>query len=329
MINSNNILYGIQEYSTTYSKNTETLQQMASNILGDIQWISEYQGFCECPGKKQHTRKNGNRDCIVYLDNIPTINCRHSSCREFVDKANGDLRHSLRYGEFTGKSHKLSEAEKQTIARRENEKQIMIRAACSKERLLKDYHWPYESICNDSPEKLDSNIEQHWKLLLSLYNQEDILWIGGIHDSGKDENVLNFREVKRWLLEKTHAPAQYICPSTFHPQSKARSNDNVLERKFLVVESDVLNKDQVGAIFRWLDQKAQLGLRAIVDTAGKSLHGWFEFPDEGQLSDLQLILPHLDCDPKLFTASQPVRLPGAMREGKQQKLIYFTGKEAK
>jgi hypothetical protein len=97
-----------------------------------------------------------------------------------------------------------------------------------------------------------------------------------------------------------------------------------LVRRFLVVESDTLAKDQVGAVFKWLRDKVGLDLVAIVDTAGKSLHGWFRYPaHEFEVEELKLVLPALQCDPKLFTPSQPVRLPGALRDGKRQKLVYL------
>ena len=86
-----------------------------------------------------------------------------------------------------------------------------------------------------------------------------------------------------------------------------------------------MTRDQFGAVLRWLHVGCELKLVAIVDTAGKSLHGWFEF-EEDLLDDLKLVLPALECDPKLFTASQPVRLPGALRDGvagKYQKLVHL------
>jgi hypothetical protein len=60
-----------------------------------------------------------------------------------------------------------------------------------------------------------------------------------------------------------------------------------------VVESDVHSKDEMGAIFKWLRDEVGLTLRAIVDTAGKSLHGWFDFPKEAVLDQLEIILPQL------------------------------------
>ena len=127
----------------------------------------------------------------------------------------------------------------------------------------------------------------------------------------------------QWLKE-SNVTGQLICPATFKNNSIARANDNILARRFLVVESDTLTKDQVGAVFRWLKGRVGLDLVAIVDTAGKSLHGWFRHPaHEFQVDELKLVLPALQCDPKLFTPSQPVRLPGALREGKWQKLVYL------
>jgi len=60
-----------------------------------------------------------------------------------------------------------------------------------------------------------------------------------------------------------------------------------------------------------------------VDTAGKSLHGWFDFPGDGCIPTLKEHLTALKCDPNMFRPSQPCRLPGALRDGKYQRLIYF------
>ena len=76
-------------------------------------------------------------------------------------------------------------------------------------------------------------------------------------------------------------------------------------------------------MFKWLKNLVQLKLCAIVDTAGKSLHAWFEYPTEDTVNELRIVLPELGCDPKLFTPSQPVRLPGAERDGKMQRLVYL------
>ena len=108
-----------------------------------------------------------------------------------------------------------------------------------------------------------------------------------------------------------------------HQATFSRSNDNVLHRRFLVVESDVLSKDQVGAIFGFLRNDVGMPLRAIVDTGGKSLHGWFDFPKRTVFEELQIVLPQLGCDPGLFKPSQPCRLPGVRRGDQYQRLIWI------
>ena len=48
--------------------------------------------------------------------------------------------------------------------------------------------------------------------------------------------------------------------------------------RLTVVESDTLSKDEVGAVFAYLQRRLHYPLHCIVDTAGKSLHGWFDAP---------------------------------------------------
>ena len=146
--------------------------------------------------------------------------------------------------------------------------------------------------------------------------------------AAKPENAANFRTVTEWL-KLEWAPHQFLCPSVFKNTSWSRSNENVLARRFLVVESDLLTRDEVGAVFRYLGE-CGLKLVAVVDTAGKSLHGWFEYPaDDELMNELRLILPALKCDPKMLTASQPARLPSAMRDEKRQRLIFLAKEETK
>ena len=191
-------------------------------------------------------------------------------------------------------------------------------------QVLKTYAWPYQQIIADSPVSVTGNEPEHWKLLLQKFQPDDVVWIGDKFDSGKPEHAAHFKTASEWLKYSV-APAPFICPVAFKNMAFARSNDNIVARRFLVVESDTLTRDQVCAVFRWLTE-CDLKLVAIVDTAGKSLHGWFEF-EEDLLDDLKLILPAYQCDPKLFTPSQPVRLPSALRDGvagKYQKLVYLS-----
>ena len=85
-----------------------------------------------------------------------------------------------------------------------------------------------------------------------------------------------------------------IAASTFQPGSAQRCRDRVANSRFLVVESDTLGADEVGGVFRFLREAESLPLRAVIDTAGRSVHGWFERPsDPIKLEELLFVLPAL------------------------------------
>jgi hypothetical protein len=303
----------------------KTATEIAEEYLGNIDWISPSEGYCDCPGRERHTSKDGRRDCILYLDKVPTLHCVHASCGPAIEEANRKLRTAILSGTCDGtKPRKQTAEEKARLKQREARERIRKRAAKSLPQVLANHQWTYNQIAAESPVQLRGNEKDHWRLLLQKFDGADVVWIGDTYDSGKPEHAKHFKTAAEWL-KQSKAPAPFICPAAFKNTSIARSNDNILARRFLVVESDVLSKDQVGAIFKWLRDKVGLELVAIVDTAGKSLHGWFRYPEhEFIVDELKLVLPALQCDPKLFTASQPVRLPGALREGKFQKLVYLS-----
>ncbi|MFZ3377358.1 MAG: hypothetical protein WA183_17565 [Chthoniobacterales bacterium] len=158
--------------------------------------------------------------------------------------------------------------------------------------------------------------------LSSLFHGEDLIWIGMITSFG----TWHFRTTNEWLAAPT-IPGEFISHSTFRAGSTSRSNENVLERKYFVVESDELNHHQVKRVFRYLEDEQGLKLCAIVSTGGRSLHGWFEMPnvDEAALAEWAALLVGLKCDPATLRPSQPVRLPGCIRRdtGRPQELLYL------
>ena len=300
----------------------------AEELLGTIKWESDHKGYCQCPGQDSHSNTNGKADCIVYLNGAANIFCFHQSCEQERQQASKQLRDALAGG--TAEFSKLPAKEQKEKKRKDNERLMLeMRAGSSLPQILKRYEWRLEKIIKDSPESLpEKDSADGWKHIVGLFDDSDVVWIGNTYDSGSAQHQAHFRSATDWLKEKK-ITGQFTCPAAFKNASFSRSNDNVLHRRFLVVESDVLTKDQVGAVFKFLNDEVGLRLRAIVDTGGKSLHGWFDFPKKAILQELEVILPQLGCDPGLFKPSQPCRMPGAMRDGKYQRLIYLNKSTAK
>jgi hypothetical protein len=153
----------------------------------------------------------------------------------------------------------------------------------------------------------------------TLYSLDDILWNGDVFDSGEPINRFNFKKVSDWL--KSGINGNFTCPAIFKEEVYSRSNENVISRPYLVVESDKLTPDETCSLFKWLREFMEL--KAIISTGGKSFHGWFKFPSEALLNRLKIILPEMDCDEALFKASQPVRMPGVLRGDKWQCLYWL------
>lgn len=62
----------------------------------------------------------------------------------------------------------------------------------------------------------------------------------------------------------------------------------------------------------------------LVQPPPEIVDGWFDAPRSKVFERrLKAGLEAFGCDPKVFTYSQPVRVPGAWREGKLQRLVWL------
>jgi hypothetical protein len=83
-------------------------QRIAVELLGQIDWQSDTSGLVTCPGKNLHTTGDNGRDCMIQLDNVPTIFCFHSSCHGTLDGVNHTLRSRIGKAEYVPASETRS-----------------------------------------------------------------------------------------------------------------------------------------------------------------------------------------------------------------------------
>ncbi len=322
-------------------------RQVAAQVLGPIDWQSEVSGFCRCPGEALHTSGNGEKDCRVNVDGAPTIFCFHASCAPAVAAANHKLRSGLgsspweitlpggtvlRSGDVLQGDGTVLQASASAggLARQaaDGERQVLenVRALAErfKPELFGAFHWPMERILADSPLQVsEREPEEQFRAWLKLWPAHSTVWVGDVFSSGKPEHKTHFRPVAEWY-QIGPVLGNFTCGSAFKPGSFQRSNETIDGHRFLVLESDTLSRDEVGAVFAYVRRRLRYKLHCIIDTAGKSLHAWFDAPrtrlHEGRL---KAGLEVFGCDPKVFTYSQPVRVPGAFRDGRLQKLVWL------
>ncbi len=323
-------------------------KQIAAGIVGAVDWQTEVSGFCRCPGESLHTHKTGKKDCRVNVDGAPTIYCFHSSCAPAVASANRNLRLAigqspwelklpggaiLRSGDVLQPSGTVLPREVvQARARAEGRdageqlalETLKVVADRFKPELFEKFRWPFAQIVADSPLLVsERDADEQFRTWLRLWPAHCHVWIGNVYSSGRLEHRTHFRPVAEWY-QIGPVMGNFTCGSAFKPGSFQRSNANCDGTRFMVIESDTLPKDEVGAIFAYLNQRLHFNLHAIIDTAGKSLHGWFDAPRDRQIEmRLKSVLTVFGCDPKLFTFSQPVRVPGAFRDGRLQRIVWL------
>jgi hypothetical protein len=323
-------------------------RQVAMSLLGAIDWQSAVSGFCRCPGEAQHTHRTGRKDCRVCVDGVPTIHCFHTSCSGVVAEANRRLRRELgaspwelrlpggkllRSGDVLHASGRVLPREV-VVARaraegRDPGEQLVLETLIAladrfRPELFERFHWPFAQIMEESPLLVaNRDPDDQFRTWLRLWPAHSIVWIGQVYSSGKPEHRTHFRPVADWY-QIGPVMGNYTCGSAFKPGTYSRSNENIEGQRFLVVESDTLTKDEMGAVFAFMNRRLRYNLHAIIDTAGKSLHGWFDAPANRVMEDrLKAGLTAFGCDPRLFTYSQPVRVPGAFRDGKLQRIVWL------
>jgi len=292
-----------------------------------VEPIDLQNSFFECVGAHLHTTPTSPRDCKLYhnADGTWRFHCQHQSCRDLIEWASSKLSiHALGYRRVRAAARAKAEtAGGPGSVRTGSVSAPPTRVAELLKEIITRHPWTVAQMEADSAGEIADSPEEHFYQILGMFDDDDIVWVGrDVRDSGSERHSSRFRPVRDWFACRD-CPGLFTCPSTFKPGTYSRREANVLARKFLVIESDTLSADDIGAIFRWLQAEVGLRLRAVVDTGGKSLHGWFETPDRALLSKLQKCLPPLGCDPALFNPAQPCRLPGAKRGERYQRLIYL------
>ena len=180
-----------------------SVAEIAEQQLGEITWVSSTQGFCECPGKDRHTNQDGRKDCVVYLDRIPSLHCVHSSCAPAIVEANRMLRIAILNGSQDSTPRKLTAEDKAKLKEREAQERLRQRAAKSLPQVLLNHQWAYNQIIADSPVQLTGDEKDHWRLLLEKCEPDDVIWIGDRFHSGKPEHAKHFKTAADWLKESS------------------------------------------------------------------------------------------------------------------------------
>lgn len=151
------------------------------------------------------------------------------------------------------------------------------------------------------------------RILSALFNFDELVCAGYAQHDGVTATLQEiFPNADRY---------QYIVPSPMasrtgrnqEGQESFRCLANTGPRRYLIIENDAATKEEQAKILTHLSGLLPLAL--VVDSGGKSLHGWFWTADVSE-PDIRLFMEyavHLGADPHTWVRCQWVRMPGGTR----------------
>jgi hypothetical protein len=152
---------------------------------------------------------------------------------------------------------------------------------------------------------------------------------GGIDFSIAATTELTYPAIIKCISEyspKELASMQYIVPNYFYDTDE-RADFNIGERLFVVIEFDKIDKDSQWYLLGYLAEYTSFYLVMIVDSGGKSLHGWFACYGYGEhrVRTLGRLATELGADKTTDSPSQWVRMPNGWNRkyNQRQEVIYF------
>jgi hypothetical protein len=205
------------------AKTLEAWRDRCALLLAtEIEWVDPDRGFLLCPFADKHTTKAGLRDTTLYLGRgYPHLFCLHATCKKELRKINLFLRLQLtgrtRPPEFESTpGSKASYGQAKWV---EENRGLLLQAHRGKIRPLVDLQ------------------KTPAEFLQMVFSPEDYVWIGMPWMTG---NVWkkHFRSVRKWIADPPREQWAFVCPNPLRPGSRDRTNENVAELKYLILESD-------------------------------------------------------------------------------------------
>jgi hypothetical protein len=180
----------------------------------------------------------------------------------------------------------------------------------------------------ESPVRLDGGTAQTAAVLPILFPGDPLLCVGSKFDFFTDP-LSTFGANGHTLEQIVPSPMRAKYGTTKDGKRSEHTLEATGPRRFIVIEGDKIDgepipKDTQAAILLHLAERAPLAL--VVDSAGKSLHGWFfcEGADEDKLRRFFAYAVTLGADAGLWTRSQFARMPDGTRDnGQRQSILFF------
>jgi len=280
-----------------------------------------------CPYEKWHKtgRKNQNETLLLVTSlNAVMVFCHHSSCAEKIHKLNAQLRANQWRAWFADEL----EEEPIRFSRDELERMRKERETANEARMeakkVTAQPLSLDDLVASSPFPVNElKPAEMTRLHLSLFQPQDLLWVG--QNPYQSKSPIWFNTAQR-LKKELPSDVVFVAGSCFKSANGGRRLDNLHKKRFCIFENDRIGKERTAALFRHAEGKG-LKLAAVVDSGGKSAHGWVV--EDGETDKWRAYFKACGFCSRAMRPTQPVRLAGAVRifdDGRQpalQRLLYL------
>lgn len=194
--------------------------------------------------------------------------------------------------------------------------------------VIKDFGtWEIDEITSESP--IDTKDLFSDEILSFLFAPTDLLCMGKV----KRFQVLPLEIWKQkkisWEEQVVPNPNSKYEGETQSGRLSGHCRAATGNRKYLVVEFDdeKITKPQQSGLIRFLRKQTGAHLVMLVDSGGKSIHGWFKASiNESKNWRFMTLAVALGADPRMWLPEQFARTPNARRSnGNIQKCLFLEG----
>jgi hypothetical protein len=226
----------------------------------------------------------------------------------------------------------------QSLARR----RVSTVLRAKRDHIIAAYPWNSSEALAESPEKRTAWLHDPRHFLAALFPADAVVWTGELFQSGQDgRHAARWKTVAEWQAHPITDVGPMVSPAIWHEGTSSRSSRSVAAEPFIVLDFDGFDGMQPQtddetrqhlrasmALVRWLREKLDWQLAALVHTGNKSLHAWFHTPSPDALESLKHSADALGVDSGLIGRPEhPCRLPGWPHSitGKMSRVLWMQG----
>ena len=331
-------------------KNEDIINNFSVIKSGNVNNVDGY--FIECPGKSLHTTNNNDDDCFLGIsdNNQIHLHCFHGSCESVIQSTKSELYNNedidekikrLKNKLFKKPSIKPFDVivPPSTSTVRHGPMNITLPVGMDNgfKVILETFYKPEDAVMffyvvrRTKADLSDKELEQYknkeeWEMPLDFHRYEITATVKELLDKTNGD----VRKLNQVCNIDVNYDGVYFMPNCLYAKGYPRKSNCIKEIKYVLIECDLLKEKSQqwgnfinsGIPFAWALDSGKKSIHFIVPVIASNNEDLKKL-----MKEVEKRLPHLLLDSKTADASRYSRMPGAFRQGKEQRLLAINGNQ--